>query len=157
MPLGWHDRQWWNCETAILGVGCLLAVYKHAFALPTGLLYCSFPFSCYFLSFMACSPHTHHLLLLVTCLQDWNAQQKEKRERLLAGWKPEDEEDGEKEGSGEHIIQHASPIKRLLIVLLGVVKLQCILLCSFLAPFRLLQLSQSLTCQLTSLPTPCYR
>jgi hypothetical protein len=43
-------------------------------------------------------------------LQDWNAQQKEKRERLLAGWKPEDEENGEKEGSGEYIVQkHLRP------------------------------------------------
>jgi hypothetical protein len=32
-------------------------------------------------------------------LQDWDQQQKEKRERLLAGWKPEDEE-GEQEESG---------------------------------------------------------
>ncbi len=31
-------------------------------------------------------------------LQDWDAQQKEKRERLLAGWKPEDEEEEKESG-----------------------------------------------------------
>lgn len=29
--------------------------------------------------------------------QDWNAQQKEKKEKMLAGWKPEDEEEEDKE------------------------------------------------------------
>lgn len=32
--------------------------------------------------------------------QDWDTQQKEKRERLLAGWKPEDEEEEAKDSGG---------------------------------------------------------
>jgi hypothetical protein len=34
-------------------------------------------------------------------LQDWDAQQKAQRERILAGWKPDDEEEEDKD-SGEH-------------------------------------------------------
>ena len=33
--------------------------------------------------------------------QDWEAKQKEQRERILAGWKPEDEEDKEEEEDDE--------------------------------------------------------
>ena len=34
-------------------------------------------------------------------LQDWDAQQKAQREHILAGWKPDDDEEEDKD-SGEH-------------------------------------------------------
>ena len=37
------------------------------------------------------------LAFVVLLLQDWDAQQKAQRERILAGWKPEDEEDEDKD------------------------------------------------------------
>ena len=54
-------------------------------------------------------------------MQDWEAQQKEKRERLLAGWKPEDEEE-EEQASGERMMPaHTLPaLGRLLHLMLCV-------------------------------------
>ena len=40
-------------------------------------------------------------LALPPVLQDWDAQQKAQREHILAGWKPDDDEEEDKD-SGEH-------------------------------------------------------
>lgn len=46
--------------------------------------------------------------------RDWNAQQKEKREKILAGWKPDDEEDEDKDAEEEDELPFACFICRRL-------------------------------------------